>query len=129
MAFCLSKKKNQETWQRLFKIILPDGMDTKIFMADMDDSYRNAWEAAVGNIDHRRSCEWHVHKRWTERLGAQKMGELREIQVMTDKSEFESAFNEWLVANPQHQKYMKYYTTTHPPKEWARCYIESPCGI
>lgn len=47
-VFCLSNRQDQDTWERLFKLILPDGMNTDVLMTDMAFSYHNAWVYCVG---------------------------------------------------------------------------------
>lgn len=103
-------------------------MSTNIFMSDMDNSYFNAWVDVVAPVTSKRVCEWHVHKNWAMHFkDEQTLNQLKTIQFIGDKNLFEIEFKKFREApeNLQHARYLNYYSTTHLPEEWARCFINN----
>lgn len=69
-AFCISRKKDTDTW-KLFFDKLKDKIGTitpEVFMSDDDLSFYNAWKDIMGFVDHRLLCTWHVDQSWRRQI-------------------------------------------------------------
>lgn len=112
---------------------------TNIFMAAMDDNFYKAWIKATG--DTKRVCVWHVHKAWNtnkskmdDPKALEVLKQLKQLTYITDELHFRKSFTNLPITLARQKKtkpfaeyLIKYYgyEGTHPPQQWASCYVEN----
>lgn len=70
VAWCISRKRDTETWRRFFRIVkdILGPIQPVNFISDGDFSFFNAWCDIMGVPERQRLCLWHVYKSWGERM-------------------------------------------------------------
>ena len=81
MAFCISRKKDTETWQRFFRHVrdVVGVIQPAFFLSDGDFTYYNAWTAVMAKPGQQRLCLRHVKKTWADAEEAQVRREERQV--------------------------------------------------
>ena len=66
VAFCISRMKDTETWQRFFRYVrdVVGVIQPAFFLSDGDFKYYNAWTAVMAKPGQQRLCLWYVKKTW-----------------------------------------------------------------
>lgn len=70
VAFCISKHKNAETYEKFFAIVKSriGGVSCKYFISDGDMTLYNCWKRVMGPAKQARLCIWHVKRSWGRKL-------------------------------------------------------------
>lgn len=71
VAFCISVKRDEDTWVKFFNAIrrtVGHVVKCDTFISDGDNSFYNAWKKVMSEVPSRRLCLWHAKKSWGERM-------------------------------------------------------------
>lgn len=71
VAFCISVKRDEDTWVKFFTAVretVGHVVKCDTFISDGDYSFYNAWKRVMTEVPCRRLCLWHAKKSWGERM-------------------------------------------------------------
>lgn len=76
VAFCISRRKDGDTYTRFFecvKMSLGYSMSCNYFVSDGDITLYSSWKKVMGPAGQSRLCLWHVRRAWGQRLDSLRM--------------------------------------------------------
>jgi len=144
-AFCISNKKDTNTWSIFFKKItecIDINLHPKVFMSDDDDSFYNAWKQVIGSVPNRLLCTWHIDRAWRNQLQRKIINvekralvykALRFLLQATSTEEFQLLLKDFMQkvmadneTSPFGEYFKSYYITRQTT--WTYCFRKY-CGI
>lgn len=134
-AFCISNKKDTATWITFFEKLRFSSL-AKSFLADIDDSFYNAWKSVMKSAEKRLLCIWHVDKAW--RINLQQKIQIQEKRALvykglrillqeTNVDKFDKLAEGFLVdtyGDDDTKEFASYFDNFYMKRvsEWAYCY-------